>query len=40
MITRKGYKNAAIDQQLNAEGRPAISGRGTWQPGTIGRLCK
>jgi hypothetical protein len=33
-----GMTLQAIATQLNAEGVPTISGRGTWQVGTIGNL--
>jgi hypothetical protein len=34
----EGRTLQAIAAQLNAEGVPTISGRGTWQAGTIGNL--
>jgi transcriptional regulator with XRE-family HTH domain len=35
-----GMTLAAMAAQLNREGVPTISGRGTWKPGTIGNLLK
>ena len=36
----EGRSLQAIAAELNAEGVPTISGRGTWQAGTIGNLLK
>jgi excisionase family DNA binding protein len=37
-LRAKGLSLQAIANQLNAEGVPTLSGRGTWKPGAIGNL--
>ena len=34
----QGLSHQAIATQLNAEGVPTLSGKGTWQKGTVGHL--
>jgi excisionase family DNA binding protein len=36
----KGLSGQAIATQLNAEGEPTLSGRGTWKKGTVDNLLK
>jgi hypothetical protein len=36
----QGLSGQAIANQLNAEGEPTLSGRGTWKKGTVDNLLK
>ena len=35
-----GMSNRHIAAQLNEEGVPTLSGKGEWQPGTVGKMVQ
>jgi excisionase family DNA binding protein len=39
-LEANGLSHQAIATQLNTERVPTVSGRGDWQPGTVGKLLK